>query len=256
MPQPTLLETYRDFFGNRVHCLEMRKNHHTFSVVMRSEVETYSPATQPNLEDSPPWETATTWKPDYPDALFRLDSPLAPHNAELRTLAEPFFPPGRPLLAAVSALTSHIYHTFAYQPGATSVFTPLREVLRLKRGVCQDFAHVQIAALRAMGLAARYVSGYLETLPPPGTPKLVGADASHAWISVLDPRHGWVDFDPTNDMIPGERHVTIAWGRDYSDLPPIKGVIIGGAPHDLSVAVDVMALPPDPDPSLTVPSAF
>jgi transglutaminase-like putative cysteine protease len=141
---------------------------------------------------------------------------------------------------AVADLTARIHRDFAYEPGTTTIATPLSRVLSQRRGVCQDFAHLAIACLRAMRLAARYVSGYLQTEPPPGKERLVGADASHAWFAVWDPDAGWLDFDPTNDTVPAERHITTAWGRDYADVTPLKGIIFGGgAKHTATVAVDV-----------------
>ena len=137
-------------------------------------------------------------------------------------------------------LTRRIHTDFTYDPQATSVSTPLHDVLRARRGVCQDFAQVQIGCLRALGLAARYVSGYLVTQPPPGEPRLVGADASHAWVSVYCPGYGWIDVDPTNNVLPSERHITVALGRDYSDVSPIKGILLGGGQHTMRVAVDVV----------------
>ena len=150
------------------------------------------------------------------------------------------FTPGRPLLEAVAALNERIFTEFEFKPGFTDVSTPVAEVLKERAGVCQDFAHLMIAALRSLGLPARYVSGYLETLPPPGKPKLVGADASHAWISVFVPGQGWADFDPTNNLRPGERHIVTALGRDYADVAPLRGVTTGGAGEQLDVAVDVV----------------
>jgi transglutaminase-like putative cysteine protease len=164
--------------------------------------------------------------------------------------AAPSFTPGRPLLGAVSNLTRRIHDDFTFDATATTTGTPLSEVFALHRGVCQDFAHLEIACLRSMGLAARYVSGYLRTVPPPGRPRLIGADASHAWLSVYCPGSGWVDFDPTNNQIPSTEHITLAWGRDFDDVSPIKGVILGGGRHSLSVAVDVVSLDePDGLPS-------
>jgi transglutaminase-like putative cysteine protease len=154
----------------------------------------------------------------------------------------PSFPEGRPLLEGVLDLTARIYKTFTYQSGATDVATPIEEVLRTKRGVCQDFAHIEIACLRTLGIAARYVSGYLLTRPPEGQTKLVGADASHAWISVWVPEHGWVDFDPTNNVRPGEEHITLAFGRDFQDVSPVSGVLLGGGKHQVEVGVDVNLL--------------
>ena len=161
-------------------------------------------------------------------------------SADVRAYAVPSFPDERPLLESVADLTLRIHADFTYEPGTTTIATPLARVLAQRSGVCQDFAHVAIACLRSMGVAARYVSGYLETLPPPGTERLVGADASHAWFAVWDPEAGWLDFDPTNGDLALARHITTAWGRDYGDVTPMKGIIFGGGTsHTASVAVDV-----------------
>ena len=162
-----------------------------------------------------------------------------PVTAELAAYAAPSFPPGMPLLQGVLDLTDRIHEDFVFDPLATTVSTPVEEILKSRRGVCQDFAHLQIACLRSLGLAARYVSGYLETLPPPGKEKLVGSDASHAWLAVFCPRNGWVEVDPTNNCVAGERHIILAWGRDFSDVSPIRGVIYGAGSHTLKVSVDV-----------------
>jgi transglutaminase-like putative cysteine protease len=143
------------------------------------------------------------------------------------------------VLAGALHLMHRIFTEFTYEKAATSIDTTVDQVLTARKGVCQDFAHLMISCLRALGLAARYVSGYLETTPPPGKQKLIGADASHAWISIYVPDAGWVDLDPTNDLMPGENHITLAWGRDYGDVTPVKGVVMGGGIHTLSVSVDV-----------------
>ena len=173
-------------------------------------------------------------------APYMLESGFIEYSADARQYAEASFPPGRPLVQAVEDLMHRIYADFDYVPGFSSIATPLSEVLEHRKGVCQDFAHLAIACLRMQGLAARYVSGYIETVPPEGKERLVGADASHAWFSVFVPQLGWVDFDPTNAQIPAEQHITVAWGRDYADVAPLKGVIFGGGEdNELEVSVDV-----------------
>ena len=185
-----------------------------------------------------------------------LDSPFVAVRPAFREYAEPSFLPGRPLLEAVADLNERIYREFKYDPHFTTVATPLDEVLSERRGVCQDFAHLAIACLRSLGLAARYVSGYILTVPPPGRPRLVGADASHAWLSVFVPGLGWADFDPTNDLLPDLQHVTLAWGRDFSDISPLRGVILGGGEQKIDVRVTVEPIDapasksPPPDASL------
>jgi transglutaminase-like putative cysteine protease len=160
-------------------------------------------------------------------------------NPAIESYARLSFPAGMPVLEGGMDLMRRIFTEFAYDQSASTVETPVDQVLANKGGVCQDFAHLAIACFRSLGLAARYVSGYLETLPPPGKPKMVGADASHAWLSLYVPDEGWVDLDPTNNVIPGEMHITVAWGRDYSDVAPVKGVVTGGGLHSLDVKVDV-----------------
>ena len=173
---------------------------------------------------------------------FVFASPLITINPAVLAYARPSFPPGTPVLAGAVDLMRRIFTEFTYDKSASTVDTSVAQVLASRKGVCQDFSHLAIACLRSLGLAARYVSGYLETQPPPGKPKMVGADASHAWVSVFVPEVGWIDFDPTNNMLVGESHITLAWGRDYSDVAPVKGVVMGGGVHTLSVVVDVAAL--------------
>jgi transglutaminase-like putative cysteine protease len=173
---------------------------------------------------------------------FIFDSPLIRARESYLHYAQVSFTPGRPILEAALDLTKPIHSDFKFDPTATSVATPLEEVFKHRRGVCQDFAHFQIGCLRSLGLPARYVSGYVETDPPPGQQRLAGADASHAWVSLFCPGLGWLDVDPTNNMVPSSRHITVAWGRDFSDISPIRGVILGSGEHRLKVAVDVVPL--------------
>ncbi len=201
---------------------------------------------EPLPSAGPAWEKARDSLAEdlSPDMLtareFCFESPLVSPSAGVHDYAASSFEPGRPLVDAVSDLTERIFGDFAYDPGFTTVTTPLEEVLSARRGVCQDFAHLAIGCVRSMGLAARYVSGYLETAPPPGEDRMVGADASHAWPAVFVPGWGWLDVDPTNDRIVGTSYVTTAWGRDYSDVSPLKGIVFGGGnSHTLDVSVDV-----------------
>jgi transglutaminase-like putative cysteine protease len=170
---------------------------------------------------------------------FVFESPRIRPSAEFAKYAAPSFQPGRPFVEALLDLTARIYKEFKFDSKATSVRTPAEEVLKKRRGVCQDFAHLQIACLRSLNLPARYVSGYLRTYPPPGRPRLIGADASHAWVSAYCPGLGWMDVDPTNNVVPSYNHIMLAWGRDYGDVSPLRGVIVGGRDHTLKVAVDV-----------------
>jgi transglutaminase-like putative cysteine protease len=195
---------------------------------------------------SPRWEAVArelsgrsiTVPPDV--TQFAQSSRYLPFSEAMAQFARPSFPPGEPILRGAIALMHRMYREFVFDPAATTVTTPLSRVLEQRRGVCQDFAHVAVSCLRSLGLAARYVSGYLLTDPPPGKARLIGADASHAWLSVFCPVNGWVDLDPTNDVLAGARHVTLAWGRDYGDVSPLRGVLLGGAKHRLYVGVSVV----------------
>ncbi|MBF0098245.1 MAG: transglutaminase family protein [Magnetococcales bacterium] len=243
-PQPAILQERRDIFDNRVHYFEVLEPHRTLSVTSVNHVERH-PLPLPHAFDLP-WEQVRTLLQHSHSAdlllaqQFLLDSPLVRQSKRLASYAAPSFPPGRPFLEAIQDLMRRIHQDFTYLSEVTTVSTPLEEIMDKRQGVCQDFAHVGIAALRSLGLAARYVSGYLETIPPPGQPRLTGVDASHAWFSTLLPNGGWIDLDPTNNLLPSDQHITIAWGRDYSDIPPLKGVVIGGGSHSsLQVQVDV-----------------
>jgi transglutaminase-like putative cysteine protease len=201
------------------------------------------------LNVSPPWERVrerieTDRSTECLDAYgMAFESPMCPETPGVRAYAEPSFPPGRPILEAAADLTARIFHEFTYDPATTTVATPLSQVLEQRSGVCQDFAHLFIACVRSMGLPCRYVSGYLRTFRDPGQ-KLIGADATHAWVSVWADQLGWIDFDPTNNKLVSDHHVTIAWGRDFSDVSPVKGLILGGGDHTVDVRVTVT---PEPD---------
>jgi len=184
---------------------------------------------------------------------FIFDSPLIQAADDFAAYAAPSFPKGRPILDAVLNLTARIHHDFKFDPKATTLATPLAEVFKNRRGVCQDFAQLEIACLRSLGLPARYVSGYLETVPPPGKARLIGADASHAWISFHCYGLGWIEVDPTNNVVPTTRHIAVAWGRDFNDVSPIRGVILGAGEHTLKVAVDVVAVEETADPTAAKP---
>lgn len=243
-PQPEARRRRFDYFGNRTLSFSLSEPHRGLEVVARSVVELTAPP-PPNLDATPAWDQVTRRVRDdrHRDILdacsMSFDSPRVAASEELRAYALPSFTAGRPLLRAVRDLTSRIHGDFTYDGTATDVSTPVSDVMRDRRGVCQDFAHVAIGCLRSLGLPARYVSGYLLTRPPPGRPKLVGADASHAWFATFVPGQGWIDFDPTNDLIPEDEHVTVAFGRDFDDVTPIRGVILGGGQHEVTVAVDV-----------------
>ncbi|MFZ5890143.1 MAG: transglutaminase family protein [Myxococcota bacterium] len=243
-PSAVLLAEDRDYFGNVVHFFTLEEAHLRLSVTACSELD-ITPYERPVLSLSPAWEFVrdSVRQERNGEGLraleYTLESPHVRFAPGLLEYATASFGKGRPLLEAVFELTQRIHSEFRYEPGATSVATPLGQVLETRRGVCQDFAHLQIGMLRALGLPARYVSGYIHNAPPPGQPKLVGADASHAWLSVWCPGFGYVDFDPTNGSIPCDEHLTLAWGRDFSDTSPLRGVILGGGNHIVRVGVDV-----------------
>ena len=243
-PAPALQKTRTDYFGNRVWGFAIQEVHNRLEVTATSRV-TVSPTTAPALALSPPWEKVAQLfsDPVSPEVVepyqFVFDSPLLHVSQELADYARPSFAKDAPLLVAVADLNRRIFKDFKYDPVATTVATPLEEVLAKRHGVCQDFAHLAIAAVRSLGIPARYVSGYLRTRPPEGKKRLIGADASHAWFSVFCPSTGWLDFDPTNNVLPMEEHITLAYGRDYTDVSPVTGVITGGGSHRVGVSVDV-----------------
>lgn len=239
-----------DYFGNQAYYFSIEQPHKELIVDVHSEIRVheskYSRELDLNLDLGITCAEALQQLQQSRDMEvleareFILDSPMVRASAPLREYARTSFNRNRPLLSAVRELTNRIYEEFTYDPTSTSIATPLAEVLRNKRGVCQDFAHLAIGCLRSLGFPARYVSGYLETLPPPGQKKMVGSDASHAWFAVYSPGEGWFEFDPTNNNMPAEHHITTAWGRDYGDVSPIKGVFFdGGKSQKLTVSVDV-----------------
>jgi len=242
-PEPLAVVRREDYFGNTADHIEILTTHDLFEVTALSTVEVSASAFDPqNVSDSAWNDFAEQLRQDPYYLCVReycFDSPLIRRHAELERYAAQSFTKNRPLVGAVVELCHRVHEDFTYDPTVTDVSTPLLRVLHYRRGVCQDFAHVVIGCLRSIGLAARYVSGYLETDPPAGSARLVGADASHAWASVYVPHHGWLDLDPTNDVLPGDRHVTLAHGRDFSDASPLRGVVLGGGAHRMSVSVDV-----------------
>lgn len=251
VPAPRDQHRQEDYFGNDCDVLEVLSPHERFDVVATSDVEVRDRATLAHIADgsckSLKWRLAAAQLAGDRRLLFAreycFDSPLVRVHAALREYAAPSFGEERPLLAAVLELNDRVHNDFRYEPASTNVSTPLSQVMRQRRGVCQDFAHVMLGCLRAMGLAARYVSGYLETVPPPGQPRLVGNDASHAWLAAFIPGLGWLDLDPTNALLPNQSHVSIAYGRDFSDVSPLKGVVLGGGRHTVKVGVDVQRVP-------------
>jgi transglutaminase-like putative cysteine protease len=243
-PEPTLRKERRDYFGNQLCLFSIQEVHKKLEIITRSRVNVRTP-NPVDPEASSAWEevAALFRDPVSPEVVgayeFVFDSPQVRASFELADYARKSFDPGTPLLAGVADLNRRIFTDFKYDPKATTVATPLEEVLQKRRGVCQDFAHLGIAFLRSLGLPARYVSGYLRTRPPEGKPRLVGTDASHAWFAVFCPDLGWVDFDPTNNCLPGEEHITVAYGRDFGDVSPVAGILTGGGKHEVKVSVDV-----------------
>lgn len=245
-PKPLRQTESVDVFGNTRSFFSLQFSHEWLRVQADSLVST-SPPAEP--DHAMPWEDVVE-RMRYrrgarydPAVEFAFASPYVPRDDAFASYAQPVFEPGRPLLEAARALMQRIHEDFEYAPASTDVNTPALEALALRQGVCQDLAHVMLGCLRSLGLPARYVSGYLLTEPAPGQPRLVGCDASHAWVSLYLPQEdgpgSWTDLDPTNDRAPGEDYVTLAIGRDYSDVSPIRGVIHGGAHHTLRVAVTV-----------------
>ncbi len=233
-----------DYFGNEIQYFSIQEAHDSLTVTTNSRVFVASNLHHGELL-SPSWESIAQALPHDRSVeglsayQFAFDSVHVRRNPLLAGYARQSFSPGRPILESAVDLTRRIYEEFQYDPWATTVHTSPEEAFQQRRGVCQDFAHVQIGCLRSIGLAARYVSGYLRTLPPPGQPRLIGVDASHAWLSLYCGEMGWIDLDPTNNTIPSLDHITLSYGRDYSDVCPIKGVFTGGGQHAMAVSVDV-----------------
>lgn len=247
-PTPVQRSERWDYFGNRMVLFSIQEAHRELAICARSTV-TVQPTPTPDPLQTQPWQmvverlSSERTRAALDAYQFCFDSSHVPRSQAAADYAAPSFVPGRPLLDAAIDLMHRIYADFRYDPGVTTVATPVDEVLRLRGGVCQDFSHLMIAALRSLGLAARYVSGYLVTQTPDGQPRLVGADASHAWVSLWLPDSGWVELDPTNNLLPTDRHVIVAYGRDYADVTPVRGVILGGGRHTLTVAVEVTPCP-------------
>ena len=242
-PEPALRRARTDYFGNTLCFFSIQEVHRRLEIITASRI-TLTPGPPPPASTQPWEEAARLFRdPVSPDVVepyqFIFDSPLVRASRELAQYARQSFSPGAGLWAGTRDLTRRLHEDFKYDPKATTIATPLEEVLEQRRGVCQDFAHLGIACLRSLGLPARYVSGYLRTRPPEGRQRLTGADASHAWFAVFAPGVGWVDFDPTNNLQPAEEHITMAYGRDFGDVSPVAGILTGGGRHAVKVAVDV-----------------
>jgi transglutaminase-like putative cysteine protease len=243
-PEPVTVSERVDYFGNHLWFFTIEEPHDALVVEARSEVIMEQSGTG-WPDQSTPWEEVARANPETYNAAeldahqFKFESPRIRLRPEFAAYALQSFTEGRQLHEGLLDLTARIHRDFRFDSKVTNVRTPVEEVFQKRRGVCQDFAHVQIACLRSIRLSARYMSGYLRTYPPPGQPRLVGADASHAWVSVYCPGSGWLDVDPTNNVIPSTGHVTLAWGRDFGDVSPLHGLILGGGVHTLKVAVDL-----------------
>ncbi len=247
VPQPVEQSMRLDYFGNHCQYFTILTPHQSLTVTSIFDVECLPRPSLETLLPSPPWEQVRLQLqqphlqvPPMTEASgYVYASPKVSCSDALVEYTSDSFSPGRPLLEAAMALTRQIFREFKFDAQATDVSTPLEDVLRGKRGVCQDFAHMMTGMLRSLGLACRYVSGYILTHPPAGKPRMVGADASHAWVSVYCPVNGWVDLDPTNSCLVQQEHITVAWGRDFSDVSPMRGVVLGGGQHQLKVSVTV-----------------
>ena len=233
-PKPDRINEYEDFFGNKIIYFSIEKEHWELSVHVTSEVDRIPGNLQAGIQE----ESYGNIEPlDIKQYIFQ--TPMTAWDNQILEFARRSFSPGRSIYEAALELTERIFTEFEYKPGYTTIATPLAVVMKQRKGVCQDFTHLAIACLRSVGLPARYVSGYIETQSPDGVEKLIGVDASHAWFSVYIPERGWTDFDPTNNCLVSDQHITIGWGRDYSDIAPLEGIILSSGSHELSVSVDV-----------------
>ena len=247
-PAPAVIKHRKDFFGNKRSFFMIQQAHQKLSIKAVSTIKREAPSYELELNFTHnSWESSkallSTFHPELIEARsYVLPSPLVPISRRLAAYAESSFVPDRSHFNSIWDLTQRIYKDFEYNPDFTTVATPIHEAFEGRKGVCQDFAHIAIACIRSMGLSARYVSGYIETIPPEGEDALIGSAATHAWFSAYIPEMGWVDFDPTNNQVVKDQHITVAWGRDYSDVPPLKGVIFSSSDQQLSVAVNVKRL--------------
>lgn len=245
-PEPAQQQTGQDWFGNSSMRLALRQPHDMLRLIAASTVNVLKRPAGWREAPGVPWEKVAALLAAFPTTApldaqeFALASSQVPLLEDVRTWALASFTPGRPLLEASRHLMSRIYREFEFDPKASTVATPVAQTFQQRRGVCQDFAQLMLCALRSLGLAARYMSGYILTHPAPGKPRLIGADASHAWVAVWCPENGWVGFDPTNNLQPDLEHVVLGWGRDFGDVSPMRGVILGGASHEVEVQVTMM----------------
>lgn len=243
-PHPDKVNEYEDFFGNKVIYFSIEKEHLELTVNVTSEIERYTARVGDNPDRVMDLDEAINKifesNVDISEIKqYVFETPMTIWNDEIRKFALESFIPGKSVMAATENLNQRIFNEFEYKPGHTTISTPLSVVMKERKGVCQDFAHLSIACLRSVGLPARYVSGYIETISPMESEKLIGSDASHAWFSVYIPGIGWSDFDPTNNCKVSDQHITIGWGRDYSDIAPMEGIILSSGSHALEVSVNV-----------------
>jgi transglutaminase-like putative cysteine protease len=244
-PQPDVLNQYDDFFGNKVIYFAVQQEHEKLTVTVTSYVNLLnSGGPLSDLYINIPWESVgemllEPMVENFEARQFIAQTLMTEWDADVKEYALQSFTPGKSIYEAAINLMGRIFKDFEYEPGFTTVSTPVKELMQMRKGVCQDFAHLGIACMRSLGLPARYVSGYIETMPPAGKEKLVGVDASHAWFAIFIPNAGWMDFDPTNNQVPGKQHITVGWGRDYADVAPLKGIILSSGAHKLDVVVDV-----------------
>lgn len=243
-PTPDDIYVRTDYFGNTLHYFSIYKPHNKLTILAKSVVETHSSTITDFFITAKEVKEKIRTDIALKDSLldYMLPSPFVQWDDEISRFGADCFSDNQSFYQSARLLCRKIYSEFTYVSGSTTIHTPLKTVLREKKGVCQDFSHLAIACLRSMGFAARYISGYLETQPLPGKIKLQGSDATHAWVSVYVPDIGWCDFDPTNDLIPQERHITTAWGRDFGDVSPLKGIIFSTGKHAIQVAVDVVPI--------------
>ncbi|MFI8604158.1 transglutaminase domain-containing protein [Cellulophaga baltica] len=243
-PEPNFIMEREDFFENKYFYFSLQKAHKKLVVESTNEITVYPPTwLSINPAETPAWESVVKLLQSIDTSndirQFYLESPHVTFLTAIRSYALVSFTPNRPIMEAMHELNTRIYTDFTFTPGFTEISTPLEEVFKHKKGVCQDYAHFGLACVRSIGLSARYISGYIETIPPPGKPKLAGADASHAWMSLYIPEIGWVEFDATNNLLVSDQHIRVAKGRDFSDVVPLKGIVYSGGGQHMTVTVDV-----------------
>ncbi|MCK0145802.1 transglutaminase family protein [Arenibacter sp. F26102] len=243
-PEPNYMMEREDFFENKYLYFSVQKVHKNLIVESISQITVDQPFWLDIIpSETPTWESVVKSLRSIDTSndirQFYLESPYVTFLKDIRAYALKSFTPNRPIMEAMLELNNRIYSDFTFTPGFTEISTPLEEVFKHKKGVCQDYAHFGLACVRSIGLSARYVSGYIETIPPPGKPKLAGADASHAWMSLYIPNVGWVEFDATNNLLVADQHIRVAKGRDFSDVVPLKGIVYSGGGQHMDVTVDV-----------------